>query len=390
MPDQQEQPGGPTIDAVRLAHAWSLLDGYVAEGAVPGVAAVVACDDRVVGDYYTGIADPTQGQPVCADTIFALASLTKPVTAAAVLVLVERGLCSLDESITRFVPETDAIAGSTQITVRHLLTHTSGLPGFTSDDRNLRAVQAPLSAFFDAALRCSVGFTPGTALRYSNPGIHLLAMLIARVSGRGYHEAVADLVLQPLGMSNSFLPVEESQWPRVAHVADPSWPGTPHEQFNSPYHRTLGLPWGGLYATARDVSRFLTYFLTAWSAHTGARPATVNGPLSPATRRMMTTAQVSVPPAPAHPDDDVAAQQWPIIEWGLGWEIKGARSDFLAGDLTSPLTFGHSGASGTMMWADPTSGLSCVMLANRASATGWGTRPPRRVRFSNAVAASLT
>src|SRR5207244_2336091 len=204
---------------------------------LPGAAAVVTYRGSVVDAHYTGLADPAEQRPVQDDTLFCLASLTKPVTAAATLALVERGLCSLDEPIGRFVPETRTIAGGERVTVRHLLTHTSGLPGFAPDDAALRAAQAPLSAFFAAYLRCPLGFTPGAAFRYSNAGVHLQAALIAHLTGQDYHEAVADLVLRPLGMHDSFLPVPAAQWPRVATVADPKYAGTPYEQFNSPYHR---------------------------------------------------------------------------------------------------------------------------------------------------------
>jgi CubicO group peptidase (beta-lactamase class C family) len=371
-----------------MAAAFALLDGYVAEGVVPGAAAVVIYRGQVVGEHYTGLAGARDGRPVEAGTIFALASLTKPVTATTLLVLVERGLCSLDEPVERFIPELREVAGGGAVRVRHLLTHTSGLPGYVPEDGALRAAQAPLGAFLAAALRCAPSFPAGSALRYSNPGVHLQAALIERLSGQGYHAAVRDLVLAPLALRDSFIPLPEEQRARVAHVADPGYPGTPHEQFNSPYFRGLGIPWGGLYATARDVSRFLGYFLAAWPDGDAAADAP-DGPLSRTTRRAMTSIAVAVPPAPPHPADDLNAQEWPLVEWGLGWEVKGGKRPHRTGELTSARTFTHAGASGTMMWADPASGLACVLLANRALASGWAAAPARQARFSNAVAAAL-
>jgi CubicO group peptidase (beta-lactamase class C family) len=231
-----------------------------------------------------------------------------------------------------------------------------------------------------------VEFTPGSALRYSNAGVHLVAAVIEALSGLSYHEAVERLVLRPLGLRDSFMPLPENEWPRTALVADPSYPGTAHEQFNSPYHRRLGIPWGGLYTTARDVSRFVTYFLDAWLPGAVGAP---EGPLSRLTRRAMTSVQAAVPPAPAHPHDDLNAQGWAVVEWGLGWEVKGAKRPHRTGELTSPRTFTHAGAAGAMMWADPDTGLGCVLLANRALASGWAAAPARQARFSNAVAAAL-
>src|SRR5947209_7294911 len=188
------------VDAARLARAFALLDGYVAEGAVPGAAAVVTYRGALAGEHYTGLAEAAEGRPIVAETLFSLASLTKPVTATALLALVERGLCSLDEPIRRFVPAVEAMAGAERLTARHLLTHTSGLPGFAPENDALREAQAPLGAFLAAYLRCPVDFTPGSALRYSNAGVHLQAALIEALCGMGYHEAVARLVLGPLGL----------------------------------------------------------------------------------------------------------------------------------------------------------------------------------------------
>jgi len=373
----------------RVAGAFALLDSYVTEGVLPGAAAVVGYQGRIIGEHYTGLADQVTRRPIAADTLFAVASLTKPLTATALMALVERGLCSLDEPAGQIAPELSGLSAG--VTVRHLLTHTAGLPGFAPENEALRTARAPLPALLEAFLRCAGGFAPGTAFRYSNAGVAAQAALIARLSGVGYHEAVAALALRPLGLEDSYLPVDRAHWPRIAHVADAAYAGLPHESFNSPYFRTLGLPWGGLYATARDIHRFLTSFLTAWLPDDQRTEGTTasDGPLSAAARREMTMAQVTVPPAPAHPDDDLDAQGWLPVEWGLGWEIKGAKRPHRTGELTSARTFTHAGASGALMWADPTSGLSCVLLANRALASGWAMAPARHARFSNAVAAAV-
>src|SRR5262249_45381967 len=106
-------------------------------------------------------------------------------------------------------------------------------------------------------------------------------------------------------------------------------------------------------------------------------------------RREMTSIAVAVPPAPVHPTDDFNAQYLLLVEWGLGWEVKGGKRPHRTGELTSARTFTHEGASGTMMWADPASGLACLLLANGALASGWAAAPARQARFSNAVAAAL-
>ena len=130
---------------------------------------------------------------------------------------------------------------------------------------------------------------------------------------------------------------------------------------NSVYWRDLGAPWGGLHATAGDLSRLLRHML-------GILP----GPLSPGAQRAMLRDQIATMP-------HIAPEQRITDCWGLGWRL-GAPA---CGDLVSPATFGHTGATGTMFWADPETELSCVLLTNRPECR------TLMARYSNAVAAAV-
>jgi CubicO group peptidase (beta-lactamase class C family) len=115
--------------------------------------------------------------------------------------------------------------------------------------------------------------------------------------------------------------------------------------------------------------------------------------MSPATARAMTTVQFAPPDAPADlapelRDSAPPETIQPEVAWGIGWEIQGTKRLHRSGDLTSPETFGHAGATGTMVWADPQTEIACVLLTNRTLASGWTTERPRQTLFSNAVMAA--
>src|SRR5690349_6078911 len=139
---QLENARNAGFDPDRLQRAFALLDGWTEDGTIPGAGAIVTRDGEIVGETYAGRADVTSGRRADADTIWSLASVTKPFTAAAVMLLVEEGKLSLGEPLTRLLPEFgDAPANEFSrdaVTLRHVLSHSSGLPGFSADNTALR------------------------------------------------------------------------------------------------------------------------------------------------------------------------------------------------------------------------------------------------------------
>jgi len=235
------------------------------------------------------------------------------------MTLVEAGQITLDEAVATVLPEMRRPEAE-RITLRHLLTHTSGLPGFLAENAALRADGQPLARFVEESLRTAPRFPAGEQFCYSNVAVALLGELAARLTGVPYAEALRERVLQPWGLDDIHLPLPEAQSSRAALVRNADYAGSAHETFNSPYFRGLGIPWGGAYATAAAVAAFAQPFLDAWSAEAG------DWPLSSAARRVMTTPQMTVPPAPAHPQDDMRAHVWPSISLGawLGGQGGGA------------------------------------------------------------------
>lgn len=369
------RPEDVGMDPSALERAFALLRGWVDDGTLPAATALVARRGAVVGRCLCGAAAP--GRPVAPDTLFAAASVTKPFTATAIMQLVEQGALSIDQPVCELLPEF-AGAGKERITLRHFLTHTSGLPEYADDNEEIRSRHLGLDAFVRSYCRGQPLFPPGSRWSYSNYGFGLAGEIVARFCGASYHDFVATRILQPLGMRDSFLLPPESLWDRIADVRLPGEPHTDHERYNSPYFRRLGIPWGGLYTTPEDLAVFAQTFLEA-GAHGGRRI------LSPAAAREMIRNQLA-----ASTPEGAAVAPWRAASWGLGWDVKGAKAPHCSGALTSPATFGHTGSSGSMLWADPAVQLICVMIGTRSAESGWSEGAvPRRALFSNAVAAAV-
>src|SRR6266542_4203251 len=318
------------------------------------------------GEAYCGIADKRTGRRVDEGTVWSLASVTKPFTAGAVMLLVEEGRLSLDEPLHQVIPEfldaPETQFDRRRVTLRHVLSHCSGLPGVSEDNTDLRKAHRPLEDFVRSFGRQPLFFEPGAAHLYSNPGILMAAEAVGRALtatigqrletpavGR-YHGFVHERILAPLGMTSSSLKPSADWDERIAFVERSGQEGTDYEAANSAYYRSLGIPWGGMFSTPRD-------------------------------------APVEVAPN----QRDAAARTPPLsaVEWGIGWEIKGTKRPHRSGELTSPATYGHAGATGTMVWGCPLTDVHCVLLTNRTLVSGRTTERPRQAQFSNAVMAAV-
>ncbi|MGI8477221.1 MAG: serine hydrolase domain-containing protein [Thermomicrobiales bacterium] len=372
------------MSAGTFDRALELIDGWIAPQGVVGAAAVVWSRGGIVAERYAGEARP--GVPVTAETMFALASVTKPVAAAVVMSLVEEGLVSLDESVVRFVPEfasgpesggegvDPALEAQRRfVTVRHLLAHTAGLPEDLAPGRLRYIEKHDLPTMTDAMCRLPLRTAPGSEHLYSNAGFAVLGRLVERVTGADFWDEARRRVLDPLGMRDTVGRPDDSLDARIARVADTAHVGSDVEAYNSPYWRGLGLPWGGMYGSARDLATFAGAFLP-------------NGPrlLSSASVAMMTSDQA----LGARGGVQSMKVVWNPAFWGLGWEVKGGKRRHWTGDLTSPRTFCHFGAAGTLLWADPERDLALAVFGNRTTIHLWPFIPGRWARLSNALVAA--
>lgn len=236
-----------------MADARAKLDALAAEDALSG-AVLVAHNGRVLLDWKGGLADRTTDTPVGAETQFRLASSNKMFTSVAILKLVQAGNVSLDDTIGKHLPDYPNKVVADTVTVRQLLTHTSGLGDFFSDDFDqYSASLKTLDDYVQRFAKDAPQFTPGSQDSYSNYGFIVLGRIIEAVSGQSYYDHVDEHILRPVGMmATGFEPesVDVAQRAVAYTRKDGHW-----------VRETKTLPWrgmsaGGGYSTAADMLRF--------------------------------------------------------------------------------------------------------------------------------------
>ena len=191
----------------RLAHASALLAAEVAAGRVCAASILVARHGRVV---------LRAGHGAQADAVYLLASISKPVNALALMLLVERGRVSLDDPVVFYLPEFTG-ADRAQVRVRDLLTHTSGLPDMVPQNLELRRAHAPLDAFVQAVCSTPLLYPPRTGFDYQSMGTLLAGEIVQRVSGQALRDFHQREIFDVLGMKDSSLGLGGRQ------IADTLW-----------------------------------------------------------------------------------------------------------------------------------------------------------------------
>jgi CubicO group peptidase (beta-lactamase class C family) len=301
------------------------------------------------------------GKAASGDAMFLLGSISKPINVTALMTLFDQRRFQLDDRVKRFLPAFTG-DGRDNVTIRHLLTHVSGLPDQLASNDELRRRHAPLAKFAERAIGAPLAFAPGTRYQYSSMGILLAARIGELVGGSDILTLVERGVFQPLDMKHSAqglgrFKLEEMVSCQMEGAAPESGGGDPQAKewdWNSPYWRKLGAPWGGTHASAPDVARFLSEFMRA-------RGQAVR----PETARLMIRNHNSAGLTPR----------------GLGFGV-GKQS---GSPGCSGRTFGHTGSTGTLCWADPASDTICVVLT---SLPARGVQPHPRELAAERVAAA--
>jgi CubicO group peptidase (beta-lactamase class C family) len=274
------------------------------------------------------------------DAMFLLGSISKPINVTAVMTLSDKGKFQLDDPVKKHLPGFTG-DGRDDVTIRHLLTHVSGLPDQLPNNDELRQQHAPLTDFAKQALRTRLDFAPGTKYQYSSMGILLATRIAELISESDIFTLVDRTVFQPLGMKHSAQGLgkfkqEEMVVCQTEGAAPESGGGDPKAKewdWNSPYWRKLGAPWGGTHASAPDLARFLGEFLAARGKA-----------VKPETARLMVR---------NHNPKGLTPR-------GLGFAV----GKWAGSPGCSEQTFGHTGSTGTLCWADPASETICVVLTS--------------------------
>jgi CubicO group peptidase (beta-lactamase class C family) len=367
------------LEPGRWERALDLLRDWCGRGLIPSAAIICGRSDRSVRPRFFGRQTLTEeSPPLREDAIFLVASITKPIVAMGALLLVERGQLSLDDRVCEIVSQFRGLR-KYALNIRHLLTHSSGLPDMLVSNRDLRASHAPLEAFVEGACSAEMGFPPGRGVRYQSMGFAVLGEIIRTLSGRSCQDFLRAEIFEPLWMNDTTLGAPENWFEgpnaKVARIPEIRVPEDQHDAandwgWNSRYWRGLGAPWGGILSTPADLARFAQVML-AGGIGNGTRifsKATVEA----ATRNQLLG--LAVPAA----DRDCRP-------WGYGWRLHWPGFSPYFGDLLGPRMFGHMGATGTLLWADPDRDAFAVILTTEPQ-DPHGTY---LTRLSNAIAAAF-
>ncbi|MEZ0607446.1 serine hydrolase domain-containing protein [Fibrella sp. WM1] len=331
-----------------------IFSDYAAQRHVPGIGFGVVVDGKLVYGKGLGEADLATKRPVTAQSQFRIASMTKSLTAMAILKLRDEGKLRLDDPAAGYVPELKGLKPLTTdappITIRHLLTHAAGFPEDNPwGDRQLADSEAELSQFLRGGL--SVANAPGVAYEYSNLGFTLLGRIISNVAKQPYQQYITDNILRPLGMTSTIWDYRKAdpnryvngyRWQEGQHLAETPLPDGSWGAM------------GGLITTVEDFARYMALHLSAWPARDGAE----TGPVRRSSLREMQqpwnfrglNAQFRYPSGRLCPTAQAYA-------YGLVW----------ARDCGGRVSVGHSGGLpgfGTEWQVMPDYGIGIISCAN--------------------------
>ncbi len=350
----------PVFHADKLAEIDSAINQAIADRRLPGGVLWLERNGVVYHKAYGHRALVPREENMTEDTIFDAASVTKVIaTATSMMILIERGKVKLDATVQTYLPEFTG-DGKDAITVRQLMTHTSGL----RPDLTLRPRWSGYEKGIQLICQEKLRSTPGTAFVYSDINYITLGEIVHRVSGRMLNEFAAREIFQPLKMVDSgFLP-PKSKLPRIAPTEQDKEEGLFRGVVHDPTARCMGGVAGhaGLFTTAADMARYARMILNEGTLD-GVRI------LKPETVRLMTSVQ-SPPNVPSRR--------------GLGWDIDSSFSR-LRGDILPLGSFGHTGWTGTCLWIDPFSRTFWIFDSNRNHPTEAGNVTALRNKIGNLV-----
>lgn len=347
-------------DVDRLARIPARMEELVEAKAVAGVVTLLQRNGKVVLLDAKGLARIEPQQPMQTNTIFQVMSMTKPITAIAVMICAERGLLNLDDRVDQYLPQFSQIEvsqadgskrpASRKLTIRHLLTHTSGLsssdPGGLDDETKAKMTLEDYAKRYGSD---PLNFEPGERISYSGPGITAAGRIVEIVTRLPLQDFMAKEIFEPLKMTDTKFFAEAKDYARIAHMytADN---GTLKAFQPNPYREgaKFANPAGGLYSTARDTAALMQCIVN--NGKVGSFRM-----LSPASVTLLTTLQTG----------NLLSDGNDAQGYGIGFSV--IRSASGTQTLRPVGSFGHTGAFGTEFWADPKTGRIAVFLSQSFS-----------------------
>ncbi len=358
------------FDDKKLAAIAPRMQQFVEEGTVAGVVTVVGNSQGIVRLDAVGLRDLESKQPMPKDAMFRIASMTKPITAIGVMILQDEGKLSVEDPVEKHLPEFKGqmlvesreggritlVKPPRPITIRDLLTHTSGLPGgFPPGYSDLYfARQHTLKEATLAQSQRPLDFEPGSKWSYCNAGIDTLGRIIEVKSGQSYEDYLRDHIFKPLDMDDTAFYPSEEQLSRLAGLygqKDGKLVFADYVLIGPTKDARHPIPAGGLFSTGSDLATLYQAMLQrGWYRITKAGDKRI---LSEAAFRQMTTLQTG----------DLQCGFTTGMGFGFGWAV--IKEPQGVHEMLSKGTFGHGGAFGTQGWIDPEQGLFVILLVQR-------------------------
>ncbi len=355
----------------------SLIREAIAKQELAGAITIVADKDRILHKDMQGFADIENKQPLADDTLFWIASMSKPVTGVAMMMMVEQGKVVLDDPVEKYLPEFKNLKNKdgehVAVTVKQLLTHTSSLAEITPEQAKGAKTLADVIPLYVAQ---PVKFAPGSQWVYCQSGINTAARIVEVVSGEKFPEFLEKHLFQPLGMTDTTFYLSEDQNKRLSKTYKRTPEGklevgviqilngraaTDRERFPAAN--------GGLFSTAGDYLKFCQMLLSD-GEYNGKRL------LKAETVRAFRTIHTG----------DIKTGFTPGNGWGVGCcvvrEPQGTTAALAAG------SFGHGGAHGTQAWIDPTNNRIYLLMIQRTN-LGNSDGSALRKSFQDEAAAAL-
>jgi CubicO group peptidase (beta-lactamase class C family) len=373
------------LAAEKFAAVPEVLQQLVNSNEIPGAVALVATKDKVLHLSAVGQNDLATGRKLKPYDVFWIASMSKPMTSVAVAMLADNGKLSFDDPVEKYLPEFRdlwvageqtaqqrvLVKAARPITLRDLLTHTSGLGEYRVTDPHWT-----LATMIKVLAREPLRFQPGTRWSYSTAGMDTLGRVVEVVSGMPYDKFLQTRLFDPLGMKSTTFWISPSQKRRfvqpIISRAGKLQPTPIDYMYGGAVtdHERPPLGGAGLFSTAADVAKFYQMMLN----HGAANGRQI---LKPETVAEMTRKQTG----------DLKARAG--MPWGLGFCVVEDPAQMASNKTLSPGTFGHGGAFGTQSWADPTRGIIYVLMISRDKLQPTPDDSVMRRAYQKAVAGAL-
>jgi CubicO group peptidase (beta-lactamase class C family) len=354
----------PRSEPGTLPEVTAAMQEMIHKNEIAGAVTVVVDRNSTLHNGTSGLADVEAKRPMTDETLFWIASMTKPVTGVAILMLQDEGKLKVSDPVAKYLPEFAELKTPSgkpaNLTITQILTHTSGLGEAPRDQAQKARTLADLVPMWLAA---KMQFEPGEKWQYCQSGINAAGRIVEVVSGMTFDEFLQKRLFAPLGMKDTtFYPSEEQRKRLVtAYSKDRETgelkPVPPREDFGSRDHPPQGN--GGLFSTARDYGRFCQMLLNRGS---------LNGRkyLSAEAMKFLSTPQTPHDMPVGFFQGETWGNRGKNYGWGLGTCILKEPHEGVA-EVLSPGTFGHGGAWGTQAWIDPVKGLAYVLMVQRSN-----------------------